>query len=88
LGKFGLLPPAKSRHPAGFPEAGTEPYSGRPVPPEDDTPEDDIAGDMDKFGMAPKTEQELEDLNVENLRIRLSSQMDGCGDDDGPDKYY
>jgi len=38
--------------------------------------------------MAPKTEvaieQELEDLNVEPLRIRLSSQMDGCGDDDGP----
>jgi len=41
--------------------------------------------------MAPKTEvaieQELKDLNVEPLRIRLSSQTDGCGDHDGRDKY-
>ena len=40
-------------------------------------PEDDIAGAMDKFSMVPETavgiEQELEDLNVESLRIRLSS---------------
>jgi len=40
-------------------------------------PEDNIAGAMDKFSMAPETavaiEQELEDLNVESLRIRLSS---------------
>ena len=41
--------------------------------------------------MAPKievaVEEELEDLNVEPLRIRLSSQTDGCGDDDGRGKY-
>jgi len=63
----------------------------RPVPPEDDMPEDDIAGGMDKFGMAPETEvaieQELEDLNAEPLKIRLSSQTDSCGDDDGRDTY-
>ena len=54
-------------------------------------PEDDIAGGMDKFGMAPETEvaieQELEDLNAEPLKIRLSSQTDSCGDDDGRDTY-
>jgi len=41
--------------------------------------------------MAPEIEvtieDELEDLNVEPLRIRLSSQTDGCNDDDGRGKY-
>ena len=32
-------------------------------------------------------EDELEDLNVEPLRIQLSSQTDGCGDNDGRGKY-
>jgi len=41
--------------------------------------------------MAPEIEvsieDELEDLNVEPLRIRLSSQTDGCCEDDGRGKY-
>jgi len=32
-------------------------------------------------------EDELEELNIEPLTIRLCSQTDGCGDDDGRGKY-
>ena len=62
-----LAPPAKSRRPEGFPEAGQGKASYQPPP----TADDDIEGGMNVEGMAPEIvvdlTKEVEDLNADLL---------------------
>jgi len=60
-----MAPPAKSRRPEGFPDAGTSTAAYRPPPVEDDV----IVGGDDDQGLAPEIEvnieEEVEDLNAD-----------------------
>ena len=73
-----LAPPAKSRRPEGFPEAGQGKASYQPPPMADDN----IAGGTDLEGMAPEIvvdlTEEVEDLNADLLTTdRLSDSPQG-----------
>jgi len=72
-GTSGFAPPAKTSCPDGFPIAGTEPSTGRPVPREDDS----LGGGWDESGMALEVavvlEEELEDLNMQPITMDQDS---------------